>query len=94
MAGFHFVDRDGTGWMVFAGLPADFPDDGDGHGPGAGFTFRADTGELRVLLRDAMPRRASDDIPVAPLGARSRVSGPDPADLEELLRHATTWPPA
>ena len=93
MAGLHFVDRHGTGWMILAGLPTDFPDGGEGRGPGAGLTFRADTGELRVLPRAAIPRRASSEIPLAPLGTRSRVRAQDAAEWEELLRHAVAWPP-
>lgn len=94
MVGFHFTDRHGTGWMILPGLPADFPDGGEGHGPVAGLTFRASTGELRVLPRAAIPRQASVEIPVAPLGTRSRVRGLEPADWEQLLQHATAWPPA
>lgn len=94
MTGFNFVDRHGTAWMILAGLPADFPDGGEGHGPIAGFTFRASTGELRVLPRAAIPRRGSMDISVSPLGTRSRVRAPEPAHWEELLAHAVAWPPA
>ena len=94
MAGFHFVDHDGIDWMILAGLPADFPDGGEGRGPMAGLTFRAGTGEVRVLPRAAIPRRASVEISVAPLGTRSRVRGAEPADWEELLLHAVVWPPA
>ena len=94
MTSFHFIDRQGTGWMVLAGLPADFPDGGEGHGPVAGLTFRSGTGELRVLPRAAIPRRASAGIPVAPLGTRSRVVGVQSADFQELLDHAVVWPRA
>ena len=94
MPSFHFIDRQGIGWMVLAGLPAGFPDGGEGHGPLAGLTFRANTGEVRVLSRAAIPMRASIEIPVRPLGTRSRVREPDPAYWEELLRHAVVWPSA
>jgi hypothetical protein len=70
MTGFHFVDSQGTAWMILAGLPADVPASGDGHGPMAGLTFRSSTGELRVLPRVAIPRSAS----VRPLWGGS--SGP------------------
>ena len=93
MASFHFVDSQGTAWMILAGLPADVPDAGDDHGPLAGLTFHASTGELRVLPRAAIPRRASASIPVASLGTRSRVRGLQSADWEALLRHAIVWPP-
>lgn len=93
MAGFHFVDHQGTGWMILPGLPADFPDGGEARGPFTGLTFRANTGELRVLPREAIPRRASSEIFVALRGTRSRVRNPEPADWEELLRHAVVWPP-
>lgn len=94
MAAFHFIDHTGTDWMIFAGLPADFPDGGAGHGPVAGLTFRAGTGGVRVLLRAAIPRRASADIAVRPAGTGSRVAGLEPGECEELLRHAIAWPPA
>src|SRR5437868_4516129 len=94
MASFHFIDREGTGWTILAGLPADFPDGGAEHGPFAGLTFRANTGEVRVLPRAAIPRRASTEIPVRPLGTRSRVRELEPTEWEELLRHAVVWPSA
>jgi hypothetical protein len=50
--------------------------------------------EVRVLPRAAFPRRASVEIPVAPLGSRSRVRALEPADWENWLRHAVVWPPA
>ena len=93
MASFHFVDSQGTAWMVLAGLPADVPESGEGHGPLAGLTFRASTGELRVLPRAVMPRSSSAAIPVAALGAGSRVRALRSADWEALLRHAVVWPP-
>ena len=94
MAGFRFIDDHGTDWMIIPGLPADFPDGGEGHGPVAGLTFRAGTGEVRVLPRAAIPRTVSGEITVAPLGMRSRVRQPTPADWQDLLRHAVVWPPA
>ncbi len=93
MASFHFVDSQGTAWMVLAGLPADVPEAGEVHGPLAGVTFRANTGELRVLPRAVIPRSAGAAIPVAAFGTGSRVAGPQSADWEELLRHAVVWPP-
>ena len=92
MIGFHFVDRQGTGWMILAGLPADFPYDDEAHGPVGGLTFRASTGELRVLPLAAIPRRPSVEIPVAPVGTGSRLRGLEPSDWEELLQHAVVWP--
>ena len=94
MTGFHFVDRDGTAWMIVAGLPADFPHGDEEDGPIAGMTFRADTGEVRVLPRAAIPRRASVEISVHPLGTRPRLRALEQAHWEELLRHAAPWPPA
>lgn len=94
MAGFQFIDSHGTGWMIVAGLPADFPDVGEEHDAFAGLTFHASTGELRVLPRAAIPRRASVEIDVPPLGTRSRVRQPESAEWEELLQHAVLWPPA
>ena len=93
MIGLHFVDSQGTAWMILAGLPADFPHAADGDATFAGVTFRASTGELRVLPRAAIPRGASMEIFVAPLETRSRVRGAESADWEELLRHAVVWPP-
>jgi len=93
MTGFHFIDHEGTDWMILAGLPTDFPDGGEGHGPVAGLTFPSGGGEGRVLPRAAFPRRASADPPVAPLGTRSRVFGLESAHWEDLLRQAVVWPP-
>jgi len=93
MVGFHFIDSQGTAWMILAGLPADVPDSGDGHGPMAGLTFRSSTGELRVLRRADVPRSAGADITVAPFGSQSRIHAPRSADWEALLRQAIVWPP-
>jgi hypothetical protein len=94
MAGFHFIDHAGTSWMVLAGLPADFPDESEGDGSLSGLTFRAETGEVRVLARAAIPRLASIAIPLELLGTQSRLRGPKPANWEALLRRAVAWPPA
>lgn len=94
MVSFHFVDSHGTGSMVLPGLPANYPDAGEEDELLAGLTFRASTGEVRVLPRAAVPRRASADIVVAALGTRSRVRGLETADWEPLLRHALVWPSA
>jgi len=93
MASFHFVDSQGTAWMVLAGLPADVPDSDDGLGAMAGLTFCSSTGELRVLPRSAMPRRTSAEITVAPFGTQPRIHVPQTADWEALLRQAIVWPP-
>lgn len=93
---FQFVDANGTAWMILPGLPADYPDVGDGGADTrglAGLTFRANTGELRVLPRAAIPRRASVPFPLPALGTKSRVQRPELPDWEELLRHALVWPP-
>ena len=94
MPGWMFVDRGGTSWMVLAGLPTDFPDGADLDEPFTGLTFCAATGEVRVLPRAAIPRRASNEIFVAPLGSGSRVRAPKPLDWEAWLRHAVVWPTA
>ena len=97
MVSFQFVDSGGTTWMVLPGLPADYPDIGESGDEGrllVGLTFRAGTGELRVLPRAAIPRGVRFPIDVPPIGTRSRVRGLEPLDWEELLRHALAWPPA
>lgn len=78
--------------MVLAGLPANYPNSGEGAGLFAGLTFRASTGQLRVLPRSSIPRRVNLDITVPALGARSRVRKLEPLDWEELLQHALPWP--
>jgi hypothetical protein len=93
MASFHFVDSQGTAWMILAGLPADVPEGSDGQGALPGLTFRASTGELRVLPRAAFPRTASTAMPVALFGTGSRVHALQSADWEALLRQAIVWPP-
>lgn len=92
MVSFHFVDLEGTEWMVVPGLPADYPDVGEDIVP-AGFTFRSSTGEVRVLPRAAIPRRASMPTSVPRLGTSSRVANVEPSHWEDLLRHALPWPP-
>jgi len=95
MASFQFVDANGTAWMILPGLPADYPEvgaDATDHPGFSGFTFRANTGELRVLPLAAMPRRASVALPLPTLGTKSRVRQPELPDWEELLRHALVWP--
>ena len=96
MASFRFVDANGIDWMIVPGLPADYPDVGERDGNSslyAGITFRASTGEIRVLPRAAIPRRVRMAFPLPEIGTRSRVHRPEPADFEELLRHALAWPP-
>jgi hypothetical protein len=93
-----FVDRAGIVWHIFAGLPANFPDTGEptaSNGPLAGLTFRSCTGEVRVLPRAAITRRAQllANIPAAP-GTISEVTQVDVPDWEELLRSAVPWPSA
>jgi len=94
MPGSIFVDREGTSWMVLAGLPTNFPHEADLDEPFTGLTFRSAIGEVRVLPRAAIPRRVSNEIPVPPLGTRSRVRALEPLDWEALLRHAVVWPKA
>lgn len=97
MVSFQFVDSGGTTWMVLPGLSADYSDAGESRDESPllmGLTFRADTGELRVLPRAAIPRHARFPATLPPIGTRSRVSSLDPLDWEELLRHALAWPPA
>ena len=94
MPGWIFVDREGTPWMIVPGLPTDFPDGGDPDERFAGLTFRAATGQVRVLPRAAIPRRVSNAFPVAPLGSRSSVHTPEPPEWEALLREAVVWPSA
>ena len=95
MVSFQFVDRHGTGWMILPGLPADYPDTGEPDTAPSlkGLTFRADTGERRVLPRAAIPRRASMEFPRPAIGTTSRVAKLDPLDWQELLDHALVWPP-
>ena len=93
MVSFHFIDRHGTGWMILPGLPADYPDDGKGEGFPTGLTFRASTGEVRVLPRGTIPRRSSGEIAVAPFGTGTRLRGVETPDWEALLQYALAWPP-
>ncbi|HKW09400.1 MAG TPA: hypothetical protein VJO33_03410 [Gemmatimonadaceae bacterium] len=96
MVSFQFVDANGLAWMILPGLPADYPDIGEDPNDNplpTGLTFRASTGEVRVLPRAAIPRRVSSPHPLPSLGTTSRVPRPEPLDWEELLRHALVWPP-
>jgi len=79
--------------MVLPGLPLSYPGAVDDEGPLPGLTFRADSGELRVLPRAAFPGTVGE-IVVPPRGGRSRVRSVGSADWEALLRRATLWPPA
>ena|SRR5437762_8786602 len=96
MVSFQFVDANGTAWMILPGLPADYPavgaDVADPLGF-AGLTFRANTGEVRVLPPAAISRRGSVEFSLPRLGRKSRVRRPEFPDWEELLRHALVWPP-
>jgi hypothetical protein len=88
-----FVDAQGTTWRIFAGLPADWPDTGEqpGSGAHAGLTFRAGTGEVRVLPQAVIPRRVSTSSLTVSLGSKQPVHTPDTPDWEELLRLAVPW---
>ena len=92
MVSFQFTDSSGTSWMVLPGLPLSYPNALDDESPVPGLTFRADSGELRVLPRAWIPRPAGEIV--VPLARRSRVPGVGRTDWEELLRRATRWPPA
>ncbi|HEX4469357.1 MAG TPA: hypothetical protein VH080_07465 [Gemmatimonadaceae bacterium] len=91
---FHFIDSHGIDWMVIPGLPADHPaaeaaSDALAWIP-MGFTFRASTGELRVLLRGEIR-----DMPmpnVAPWRVGPRLHQVTTADWEALLDQARPWP--
>lgn len=92
-----FVDRAGTVWHIFAGLPASFPDTGEltaANGPLAGLTFRSGTGEVRVLPRAAITGRAQLLANIPPAGTVAEVNQGDVPDWEELLRAAVPWPSA
>ena len=94
--GVRFVDANGIDWMIVPGLPADYPDVGEGGADSSlfpGITFRASTGEIRVLPRAAIPRRVQIEFPLPRLGVRSRTHQPEVVRWEELLRHALVWPP-
>lgn len=91
-----FVAADGTVWHIFAGLPANYPDTGDPSAVGgrqAGLTFRADTGEVRVLPRAAIPRRVRIPPLPMPIGTKSPTPAVETPAWEELLQHALSWPP-
>ena len=92
-----FVDADGTVWHVLVGLPRDYPNMGEGAADGepqAGLTFRASTGEVRVLPRAAIPRRARVPTLLAPLGTKMPTARVETPGWKELLRQALAWPPA
>lgn len=97
MARSDFVAADGTVWHVFAGLPANYPATGDRVAVGdgrAGLTFRADTGEVRVLPRAAIPRTVH--LPAvlnASPGARMPVPREEIPDWEALVQEALVWLP-
>ena len=86
---YHFIDAAGIDWMVIPGLPADHLAANDSN-PFCGITFRASTGEVRVLPRDRMKRPTSAEIEVASLGSGSRVAMHS-QDWEALLAQATPW---
>jgi len=90
MTGIHFIDRDGEHWMVLAGLPDAHPDAhfNDGIGPFTGVTFRASTGELRVLTRAAMRDLSAGDAPPEMTTRGDKAS----AHWEQLLQRAAPWP--
>ena len=91
-----FVDAHGTTWRIYAGVPADYPDTGEqpGSGSQAWLTFRAGTGEVRVLPRAVIPRRVSTSSPTVSLGTKQPAHTPATPDWEELLRLAVPWPAA
>jgi hypothetical protein len=96
MMAFHFVDSRGISWMVIPSLPANHPDASDGNDtvsvPPTGFTFRASTGELRVLPRAEIRRVSALAINVAPLKVGPRLHQVTDADWEALLNQARRWP--
>ena len=92
-----FVDAHGTVWRIYAGLPAGYPETGERTAGGqaqAGLTFRATTGEVRVLPRAAIPHRAH--IPPLPTlsGVKQPAVRPDTPTWDELLQASLPWPPA
>ena len=91
-----FVAADGTVWHIFEGLPKDYPETGDraAGGPQAGLTFRANTGEVRLLPRAAILRPVWLPAISAPPGTKMQTSRMEIPDWEDLLRHAVSWPPA
>ena len=86
---YRFIDREGVDWVVAPGLPVGHPA-ADDSGLFCGITFRASTGELRVLPRDRMKRPSAAEIEVPPLGSGSRVAMHSP-DWAALLAEATPW---
>lgn len=90
-----FIDAHGTTWRIYDGLPPDYPETGDvtPRGTPAGLTFRASSGEVRVLPRAAIPRRRSMPRMPAPLGTKQPADQPATPSWEELLHLALPWPP-
>jgi hypothetical protein len=90
----HFIDSHGTDWMVIRGLPAGHPAADAGAGPGMslGFTFRAGTGELRVLPLAELRRTAAPPPNVAPWRVVPRPHHAKAADWQALLEQARPWP--
>ena len=90
----HFIDARGTTWRIYDGLPPDYPETGDvtPSGTQAGLTFRASSGEVRVLPRSAIPRRQSMPRIGAAWHETACRSAAAPS-WEELLRLALPWPP-
>lgn len=91
---FQFIDSRGMDWMVIPGLPADYPiADEDPHAAMLiGFTFRAGTGELRVLPRAEIGRSTARSPNVAPWRIGPRFHQVTTADWEALLDQARPWP--
>lgn len=89
----HFTDLNGVGWMILPGLPEGHPANqhADTPLPFTGMTFRASTGELRVLLWRDVARRRTADWTIAPLGTAPRVRGVGKPDWQALLAKATPW---
>ena len=93
---FEFVDGNGTRWMVLPGLPATHPEEEESAlPPFFGFTFRSQTGELRVLPPSVLRQRARSKTP-ADVGQLLRRMSKLPALTSEhwaqLLQKAVPWP--
>lgn len=92
-----FIADDGVAWRIFTGLPDDYPETGDRTMDGrsqAGLTFRASTGEVRVLPRAAIPHRVYGAHSAAPLGTKRPTVQPETPSWRELLTAALPWPHA